>query len=36
MVVYYNINNDICNLENIDYDLDWLVMYHLCKPVNNN
>ena len=33
---YHYINNDLCKARAIDGDLDWLVMNHLCEPVDND
>lgn len=36
MVPYYHINNDFYKAKNIDIDLDWVIIYYFCKPINNN
>ena len=36
MVPHYNIDNDFCEARIIEYDIDWLVIYYLSKPVNND
>ena len=36
MVPYYYIDNDFCKAGGIDSELDWLIMYHLGKPVNDD
>lgn len=35
MIIHYHINNDFYKTEIVDYNLDKLVMYYLCKPVHN-
>ena len=36
MISHYYINDDFCKAQGIDGDLDWLLMNHLCKLVNND
>ena len=33
---HYYIDNDFCKAQGINSDLDWLVMNHLCEPVDND
>ena len=33
---HYHINFDFYEAGSIDCDLDWLIMYHLRKPVNDD
>ncbi len=33
---YYHINDDFCKAGSIDCDLDWLIVYHLRKLVNED
>ena len=35
MLCHY-INNDLYKARGINSDLDWLIMNHLCKLVNND
>ena len=33
---YYHIENDFCKAGSMNSELDWLIMYHLGKPVNDD
>ena len=33
---YYHVDDDLCQARSIDGNLDWLVMNHLCEPVDDN
>ena len=36
MMPHYYIDNDFCKAENIDSELDWHIIYHFGKSVNND
>ena len=36
MVPYYYIDNDFYKVKSIDSEFDWLIIYHLGKPVNDD
>ena len=33
---HYHVDNYLSKAQGIDGDLDWLVMNHLCEPVDDN
>ena len=33
---YYHVDNYLSKARSIDGDLEWLVMNHLCEPVDND
>ena len=36
MMSYYYINNNFEKIDNIDYNLDWLIINYLYQVINNN
>ena len=36
MMFYYYIDNDLCKAKGINDNLDWLIINHLYKLINNN
>ena len=33
---YYDVDYDLSKAQSIDGDLDWLVMNHLCEPIDDD
>ena len=33
---HYYVNDDLSKARGVDGDLDWLVMNHLCEPVDDD
>ena len=33
---HHYVNDDLCKAQSIDSNFNWLVMNHLCKPVDND
>ena len=33
---HYYVDNNFYKIKNIDSDLDWLIINHLYKPIDNN
>ena len=33
---HYHIDDDLSKVQSIDSDLDWLVINHLCEPIDDD
>ena len=33
---HYHIDNDLNKAQSINGDLDWLIINHFCKPIDND